>query len=1041
MGGGTSRSDALPEGMYDAVVTRGLLGRLRPGPLATTIEEIDDADQPSVLARHVAQAVERALGGRRGDDLRIALVNRVLEVAEAAEEELPDVAQRLVAYLATPGPGRSLRYAGRPVTPLAESALLTNAREEPSLGSEIRGELASADGVDLLLAFVKWTGLRVLEKELSALREHGVRLRVLTTTYIGATERRALDRLVSDFGAEVKVNYETKRTRLHAKAWIFHRNTGFDTAFIGSSNLSTAALLEGLEWNVRISRHAAPELMRKADATFETYWNDRAFETYDPHHDADRLDQALRVAGGRQTPAGLTVSLSGLEVRPYPFQEEMLEALEVEREVHDRHRNLVVAATGTGKTVVAALDYRNLCKAWGGPTRPSLLFVAHRREILEQSMRTYREVLADPNFGELLVAGERPRRWKHVFASIQSLHGDVTKDMEADAFDVVVIDEFHHAEATSYRRLLGMLRPRELLGLTATPERADGLDVRTLFGNRTAVELRLWDALEAELLSPFHYFGLADNTDLSRVEWKRGGYDLSRLSELYTANDARLRIVITQLRDKVSDVHRMRALGFCVSVQHAEWMAASFRERGIPATAVTGTTPEHERRAALQDLQFGTVKIVFTVDLFNEGVDLPDVDTILFLRPTESATVFLQQLGRGLRRTRDKAVLTALDFVGHQHQQFRFDQRFRALTGASRTALKRQVENGFAFLPSGSQIILDEQTQRSVLENLNAQIKSRWSGIVSELRSLGDASLREYLDETGIDLADVIAGGTRSWTRARRDAGLPTASGGPLEGRLLRRATAFAHVDDPQRADAYLRLLSDDAPGYDDLSTADQHYARMLLFSLFPQKDEMRSYEDAFRGLRREPAARAEIAQIIALGLEAARHRTRSLAGKLGSTPLRVHARYSREEIVAALGYATLDRAPSSMMQGVFHVPELTTDAFLVTLKKSEADYSPTTMYRDYAVSPDLFHWESQSQTSVDSPTGQRYVRQGVRGNEILIFVREARVWEFGKGVPYTLLGPADYVSHRGERPIEIVWRLRSPMPPDMFHVARAAAS
>mgnify|MGYP001766004375 CR=1 FL=1 len=1041
MGGDSSRSGALPEGMYDAVVTRSLLERLTAEHLARHVEGLDDADQPAVLARHVARAIERALDVRRGEGKRVALVNRILELAQAEEDELPGTAQRLLSYLSTPGPGRPVKYSGRPVTPLAESALLTNAREEPSLGSEIRGELASADSVDLLLAFVKWTGLRVLERELSALRERGARLRVLTTTYIGATERRALDRLVSDFGAEVKVNYETKRTRLHAKAWIFHRNTGFDTAFIGSSNLSTSALLEGLEWNVRISRHATPELMRKADATFETYWNDRAFETYDPERDADRLDQALRVASGRQVPAGLTVSLSGLDVRPYPFQEEMLEALEVEREVHGRHRNLIVAATGTGKTVVAALDYRNLSDSWAGASRPSLLFVAHRREILEQSLRTYREVLADPNFGELLVGGERPARWRHVFASIQSLNSAFVSGMAADAFDVVVVDEFHHAEAASYRRLLAKVRPKELLGLTATPERGDGLDVRAMFGNRTAVELRLWDALEAELLSPFHYFGIADNEDLSRVQWKRGGYDLAQLNAIYTGNDARLRVVLKELQDKVSDVHGMRALGFCVSIQHADWMAASFQERGIPAKSVTGQTPESERRAALQGLEAGTLKILFTVDLFNEGVDLPDVDTILFLRPTESATVFLQQLGRGLRRTKDKAVLTALDFVGHQNKEFRFDQRFRALTGASRTSLKKQVEKGFSFLPSGSQIILDEQTQQSVLANLNAQITSRWSGIVSELRSLGDISLERYLDETGIELADVIGSGTRSWTKARRDAGLATASGGPLESGLLRRVAAFAHVDDPQRAEAYLRLVSEAAPGYRDLPDHDQYYARMLLFSLFPKKNDMHSYEAAFEDLREEPAVRAEIAQIVSLGLEHARHRTRPLTGRLGETPLRVHARYSREEIVAALGYATLERAPSSMMQGVFHAKALDTDVFLVTLKKSEADYSPTTMYRDYAISPDIFHWESQSQTSVASPTGQRYVRQGERGNEILIFVREQKVWEFGKGVPYTLLGPADYVSHRGERPIELVWRLRHPMPADMFHVARAAAS
>lgn len=1041
MGGGRNQPDALPEGMYDAVVTRALLDRLTAGPLTPNTEPLDDADQPSVLSRHVARALERALDERSGVDDRVALVNRVLDLARAPQDELPDAAERLVSYLAVPGPGRPPRYTGRPVTPLADSALLTNASKEPNLGGEIKRELASADSVDLLIAFVKWSGLRVLEKELAALREHGVALRVLTTTYIGATERRALDRLVADFGAEVKVNYETRRTRLHAKAWLFHRNTGFDTAYIGSSNLSPSALLDGLEWNVRISRHVTPELMRKAEATFETYWNDRAFERYEPSEDADRLDEALLVAGGHRVPSG-TVLLSGLEVRPYPFQEEMLEALAVEREVHGRHRNLIVAATGTGKTVVAALDYRNLCDDWGGPSRLSLLFVAHRREILEQSLRTYREVLADPNFGELLVGGERPARWRHVFASIQSLHSDFVGDLPADAFDVVVVDEFHHAEAASYKRLLDRLRPRELLGLTATPERGDGLDVRAMFGNRTAVELRLWDALEADLLSPFHYFGIADNTDLSHVRWRRGGYDLAELNELYTANDARLRIVLKELRDKVSDVDRMRALGFCVSVQHAEWMARSFNERGIPARSVTGQTPDHERRAALSGLRDGTIKIVFTVDVFNEGVDLPDVDTILFLRPTESATVFLQQLGRGLRRTRDKAVLTALDFVGHQNREFRFDQRFRALTGASRTSLKKQVADGFSFLPSGSQIILDEQTQRSVLENLKTQVTSRWAGIVSELRSLGDVGLARYLDETGIELADVIGGRDKSWTRARREAGLASApGGGPLEEVLLRRVASFAHVDDPQRAEAYLRLLSDASPGYADLSPDDQRYARMLLFSLLPNKDAMRSFEGAFEDVRGQAAVRDEISQIVALGLAGAKHRTRALAGRLSGTPLRVHARYSREEIVAALDYATLRRSPSSMMQGVFHASDMDADVFLVTLRKSEADYSPTTMYRDYAISPELFHWESQSQTSASSPTGQRYVRQRERGNQILIFVRESKVGEFGKGGPYTLLGPADYVSHRGERPIEIVWRLRHPMPADLFHAARAVAS
>ncbi len=230
---------------------------------------------------------------------------------------------------------------------------------------------------------------------------------------------------------------------------------------------------------------------------------------YDPDRDAEQLDQALRVAGGLQDRVTATLALSGLQVRAYPHQEDILQRLQAEREVHDRHRNLVVAATGTGKTVIAALDYARM------PGRPSLLFVAHRKEILEQSRRTYREVLADGAFGELYVGGERPERWEHVFASVQSLTAYGVSSLPADRFAVVVVDEFHHAEAATYRQLLAHLQPRELLGLTATPERADGLDVRALFGGRAAAELRLWEALENDLLCPFHYFGVSDATDLS----------------------------------------------------------------------------------------------------------------------------------------------------------------------------------------------------------------------------------------------------------------------------------------------------------------------------------------------------------------------------------------------------------------------------------------------------------------------------------------------------------------------------------------------
>ncbi len=798
--------------------------------------------------------------------------------------------------------------------------------------------------------------------------------------------------------------------------------------------------MDGVEWNVRLSRIATPGLLNKFGATFDTYWNDSTFETYHPERDRDRLDDALAEAGNRKASDRVTISLAGLEVRPRPYQAEMLEEIEVEREVHDRHRNLVVAATGTGKTVIAALDYRRLRDAalQRGEQAPSLLFVAHRREILQQSLRTYREVLADATFGEEYYSGTRPERWRHVFASIQALTSYDVTTMPSDAFEVVVVDEFHHAAAPTYRLLLNHLQPRELLGLTATPERTDAFDLQSYFGGRTAVELRLWDALSADLLCPFHYFGIADGTYLTDLQWKRGRYDEQQLEELYTGNDNRAAIVLREVQDKLTDVHAMRALGFCVSVAHAEYMAEVFSNAGIPARAVSGQTLTAERDRALRDLKDRRVNALFAADLFNEGLDLPEVNTVLFLRPTESPTVFLQQLGRGLRQAEGKPVLTALDFVGHQRKEFRFDKRFRALTGDTRRGLERQVEQGFPFLPSGCQIVLDKVAQEVVLSNLRTQVAGRWRDMVSELKAHGDQTLPTFLQESGIELSDVVRTG-RSWTALRREAGLHTREGSIREAALLRRVRALAHIDDPERVLTYRRLLHDDGPSYDDLPPAERSFAHMLFFSLWPDGGGFTSYADGFNALKQEPALRDELLEIIDFAMDHARHRALHLSGRLGDLPLRVHARYSREEILAALNYANLQRRPSTFQSGVLYSQERQTDAFLVTLTKSEADYSPTTMYRDYAISPTLFHWESQSNTSVDSPTGQRYLNHRELDTNILIFARQHKITDLGTA-PYLFLGPATYTTHTGDRPIAITWQLTHPMPTEIFQAASVVA-
>ena len=1024
-------TEPLPHGLYESVLDATLERRLATMlDLETDIASVDSAEHSHVLTRHLASAVRQRLVSEKDPARKLELANTILQFVRDASPRVEPPLRQLQAVRRPAGPGEIVRYGNRPKTPLNDASLLTNAHGEPSLASELKAEIDSADTVDLLCAFVMWRGLRLLEEPLRQAAAVGVPIRVITTTYIGGTEREALDRLVRDFGADVRVQYNAARTRLHAKAWLFRRNTGFDTAYVGSSNLSTSALLDGVEWNVRLSRSATPDLLSKFEATFDSYWNSTEFERYDPDLDRDRLDDALADARGARTGHRVTLDISGLEVTPFPYQQEILDAVEAERIVHDRHRNLIVAATGTGKTVIAALDYRRLCQ---DGKRPRLLFVAHRREILEQSQRTYREVLGDGAFGELYVAGARPERWQHVFASVQSLTSYGIETIPRDAFDIVVIDEFHHAEAKTYQRILHHLQPSELLGLTATPERTDGTDVRRFFDGRTAAELRLWDALGADLLCPFHYFVAADGTDLRQLSWNRGRYDEAELENLFTGNDARSRIVLNELRDKVTDLGAMRALGFCVSVAHAEYMARVFNDAGIPARAVSGDTRRDARNDALRALRAREVNILFAADLFNEGLDIPSVDTVLFLRPTESSTVFLQQLGRGLRRTHEKAVLTVLDFVGFHRKEFRFDSKLRALTGARRTDLVKAVKDGFPFLPPGCSIQMDQQAQSIVLENVKSQIANRWAQIVSELRIHGDAELAEFLEGSGVALSDVLRRGSHSWTRLRRDAGLPSEPGSEREEALLKRVRAFAHVDDPDRAAQYRRILRDDAPEYDDLSASEQAYARMLFYSLWNDGGGHEDYAAGLRALRAEVAARREISAVVDISFSAARHVSVTLGGSLAWSPLRVHAQYQREEILAALNFP---RNPNSFREGVWYSHELNVDAFFITLKKSESDYSPTTMYRDYPISPTLFHWESQSTTSVASATGQRYLSGS---STVLLFVRHEQKDEFGTS-PYMFLGPASYVSHTGDRPIAITWRLERPMPTDLFTVATAAA-
>jgi superfamily II DNA or RNA helicase len=729
----------LHDGLYEQIINKGLETELSVTDKLSTTAPIDSAEASKVLAKYIAEVVEKGLdnvadnGGDVGS--QVALANRIIStiIHETKENELDEmtVAERAEQLLALFDKKNSILSLDekaaiiRPETSIAQSSLFTGAIHEPQMFSELKKEIISCNRIDMLVSFIKWSGLRLIMDELKTFTQNGGELRIITTSYMGATDVKAIEELRKLPNTKIKVSYDTKRTRLHAKTYVFYRDTGFTTAYVGSSNLSNAAISSGLEWNVKVTKKDQPETIDKIEATFESYWNSNEFEYYNEEQ-KERLARALKAEKYFDSN---NAEVYTMDIAPYAYQQEILDKLEAERKVRGYHRNLVVAATGTGKTVISALDYKRFRKQ--NPDKPCrLLFVAHREEILKQSMYTFRAVLKDANFGEMFVGSYKPESIDNLFISIQTFNSkSFTEKTTSDFYDYIIVDEFHHAAAPTYQKLLSYYNPQILLGLTATPERMDGKSILPYFNNRIAAEIRLPEAIDRKLLCPFQYFGVTDTVDLDHLKWAAGGYDKGELSRIYTLSgmmaNRRADLVVSSLLKYVTDIDDVKGLGFCVTVEHAEFMSNYFNARGIPSMFLTGHSPDEERKEAKARLVKGEVRFIFVVDIYNEGVDIPEVNTVLFLRPTESLTVFLQQLGRGLRLSEDKECLTVLDFIGQANKKYNFEDKFAALLFNTTRGVTREIKDGFISLPKGCYIQLEKKAARYILDNIRASYGNR----------------------------------------------------------------------------------------------------------------------------------------------------------------------------------------------------------------------------------------------------------------------------------------------------------------------------
>ena len=738
----------LQPGLYEQVINNALSSELSEIPEARkSTAPIDTAEASKVLAQYLTDVVQKGLenvqdnGG--GHEAQIQLANQIVNTIQNTTQEadfaslgVDQRAEQLLALLRDNDPrlatGKSAKELERPETSIAQSSLFTGAIHEPQMYTELKKEIVSADRIDMLVSFIKWSGLRLIMDELRQFTQSGGELRIITTSYMGATDVKAIEELRQLPNTKIKVSYDTKRTRLHAKTYVFYRDTGFTTAYVGSSNLSNAAISSGLEWNVKVTKKDLPE-----------------------------------------------------------------------------------------------------------------------------------------------------------------------------------------------------------------------------------------------------------------------------------------------------------------TIEHAQFMADYFNARGIPSMALTGDSPDEERNAAKQRLVSGELRFLFVVDIYNEGVDIPEVNTVLFLRPTESLTVFLQQLGRGLRLAENKECLTVLDFIGQANKKYNFEEKFAALLSNTTRSVSREIKEGFLSAPKGCYIQLEKIAAKYVLDNISASY-DRTSGLVARAASFTEdtglpLTLGNFLDYYHLDPRAIYSKKVKNknicFTRLCVLAGTASDFSEPLEEIMTKALARFAVVDSRRWIQFLLNLL----PKLDDtdfaaLSPREQRMLQMFYVTVWGKAAERWDDEEVLDNLyvlSDSPVLLSELQTL--LHYQYNRIDFIDEPVDVGfDCPLDLHCTYTRDQLLVALDFLK----PATVREGVKWLPDKNLDVFFVTLNKADKDYSPTTMYKDYSINESLFHWQSQSTTAENSATGQRYIHHREKGSRVLLFVREFKSdSRFGGAAAYTYLGTVNYVTHEGSRPMNITWKLDRPIP------------
>jgi len=924
----------------------------------------------------------------------------------------------------------------------------------------LKFELMTSDGADFMVSFLRFSGLQILLKPIEELAKRGNKVRIITSFYLNITEAKALRKLLELPNVEVKI-IQTGNESFHTKAYLFHRESSINSIIIGSSNISKSALVNGHEWNVKMPDSAYLPIYKQGKEKFDLLWNsneclplnDELINQYEIHANNVKKDYIPPFKVAEQDLRSIYATST---ITPNAMQRDALLALEQTRE-NGKSKGVVIAATGTGKTYLSAFDVKNF-----KPKR--MLFLAHREDILVKSKETFKTVFGmDDQFG-ILSGNVKEQDEPFLFATVQTLSRDnVLTTFDPNYFDYIVIDEFHHAQASTYLKVINHFNPKFLLGLTATPERLDGQDVLQLCDYNVVYEIRLRDALEAELLAPFHYFGVADDTvDYEAIKMKNGFYDETELVHALKT-EKRVEYVISTINKYSYSGDKLISLGFCSSIEHAKYMSEEFNSRGFVTTYLTGADGPEERKAAISKLEDenDSLQIIFTVDIFNEGIDIPNLNLVLFLRPTESPTIFIQQLGRGLRKSNNKEFVTILDFIGNYQKSFVVPLALSGHTnhnGFDKDSLRVAVQHEFADLPGGAYVDLDPVTQKRILEKIDS-IRLDSVAVIKDLynqfkKDLGRSpKITDFLYAEKAPNINFFLNKFKSWVGTKQKMNDiedydQTIIDYPYLFEVLERIESYFPIKWPYEFIILELALEKKFISFEDIAKLIKNrfsieieiadHKSLILRAMkrlsetfkkcnwsFGQIDnEIFIVDEPFYNL--DHFAKDQIKERIEYGIIEYRRMYQPKHLLRQNERLVRYQNYTRNDLIFLFEAQVQE---GTWREGVSRVGNQY--CLFINLNKHDK-IDDHLKYHDYFMDPINFHWQSQNQTTHESTRGQDYIHHKERDIHIHLFVRKFTEMH-GMTLPFTYLGEIDYVSSKGNSPMNIHWKLHEAVPQDLF--------